>query len=333
MKKLFLSLVAAIVAATATFAQSSLLATLSHDGSISTYYGATALRQAYADANDGDVITLSSGSFNAVDLKKGITLRGAGMAVDSTAQTEPTIINGDFTIDIPDSISQRLTIEGIFHNHTINVGTLKGGTFLKSRFNKIGSGEAKITDLTMIHCRVATSIQCRGSISFVNSVVIRPKSYYTDAFYSFVNCIVYSEYFNNTGTAAAGDASFSNCILFTTNSTKLSDSAFASHCVGIGYELLFDNISNNTNVTKTYEEVFKTFRGDYSAYGDNDLFELTDSFKAAFLGLDGTQVGIYGGNLPYDATPSNPQITKCQVAAKSTADGKLSVNITVNGAE
>lgn len=63
------------------------------------------------------------------------------------------------------------------------------------------------------------------------------------------------------------------------------------------------------------------------------MLELTDEAKTTYLGMDGKEVGLYGGNLPYDENPSNPQITKCNVAAKSTADGKLSVDIEVKGAE
>ena len=76
--------------------------------------------------------------------------------------------------------------------------------------------------------------------------------------------------------------------------------------------------------------LFKTFKG---TYDDNENFELKDTAKKNYLGTDGKEVGIYGGSLPFDPVPSNPQITKCNVAAKSTADGKLSVDIEVNGAK
>ena len=81
---------------------------------------------------------------------------------------------------------------------------------------------------------------------------------------------------------------------------------------------------------KEYTDVFKTYTG---TYNDDENFELTDVAKEAYKGIGGTEVGIYGGNMPFSTTPTNPQITKCNVAAKSTADGKLSVDITVNGAE
>ena len=82
-----------------------------------------------------------------------------------------------------------------------------------------------------------------------------------------------------------------------------------------------------------YATLFKTYPGGSLEKLDSEDFQLTDAAKTQCLGTDGTEVGIYGGSLPFDPTPSNPQITKCNVAAKSTADGKLSVDIEVNAAE
>ena len=330
MKKLFLSLVVAIVAASATFAQSSMLATLSHDGTISTFYGASALREAHDAAVNGDIITLSSGSFNAVNIEKALTIRGAGMAIDNTTQTEPTILMGDFNIVIPEDVTERLTLEGLYHNMTISYGgTLKNGTFLKCRFLKIVPlTDAVIQNLTMIHCKVADvlSISSNSSVSCVNCYVEGPTSGNLGNF-EFVNCVIkkYDYRENNVGKS-----SFKNSVLYSNSGYGLSSSAVAYNCVGIGWNPMFDNIPNTTNSIKTFQEVFKTYTG---TYNDDESFELTDEAKTSLLGIDGTQIGIYGGNMPFSATPTNPQITKCNVAAKSTADGKLSVDITVNGAE
>ena len=98
MKKIFLSLLLLLASTGAIIAQSSMLATLSHEGEITVFYGSDALKDAHAVAQHGDAITLSSGSFNAVDITKAITLRGAGMAIDTLKNTYPTIINGSFNI-------------------------------------------------------------------------------------------------------------------------------------------------------------------------------------------------------------------------------------------
>jgi len=333
MKK-YLFTVVALCVATVGMAQSSMLATLSHEGEISTYYGARALVEAYNAAANGDVITLSSGSFVCTNIEKGLTIRGAGMAVDSTAQTEPTVITGDFTINIPDSVTSRLTLEGIYHNHTITYsGTLMNATFIKDRFKEIlySGGGGVVQNLTMINCRVSNTLKCgdNSSISCVNCIVWEPYGYSsTTSNFEFANCILYR---NDWDTSEAPkSSSFKNCFIHTNSNYHLISSNTAYNCVS-NYANMFEEMPNTTNKGgKQYEEIYKTFRG---TYNDNELFELTDDAKTSLLGLDGKEVGIYGGMMPYSSTPTNPQITKCNVAAKSTADGKLSVDITVGSSD
>jgi hypothetical protein len=334
MKKLFLSLVAAIVAATATYAQSSLVATLSHEGQISTYYGISALRNAYNDAAEsGDIITLSSGTFTAVDIAKSLTIRGAGMGVDSKTLAEPTILLGDFRIS---GNIQKLNMEGIYHNNTITINSLSNSTFLKCRFNEIKRyfTYSTMDNLTFVHCRVAGRLQISddASVSCVNSIVTFPENQeYGKSSFEFTNCVVYR------GKWAAQDlyrAYFKNSILVETTAVSLPESSAYYNTLGVYTDGDADIFSTATNTTNKqvmgFENVFKTFRGSYS---DSENYELTDEAKAQYLGNDNTEVGIYGGNMPYDGTPTNPQITKCNVAAKTTADGKLSVDIEVNSAQ
>lgn len=66
-----------------------------------------------------------------------------------------------------------------------------------------------------------------------------------------------------------------------------------------------------------------------NVFKEGTFYQLTDEAKK-YIGDDGTEVGIYGGSLGFDPTPTNPQITKFNVAPKTTADGKLSVDIEVN---
>lgn len=351
MKKIFLSIIALMVAAV-SFAQSSMLATLSHDGDISTFYGATALRDAYNAATHGDIITLSSGSFTAVNIEKALTIRGAGMQVDTVAKTYPTVISGDFSINIPDSIEQRLTMEGLYNNFTITVrGTLKNASFLKNRFATFTSGNSstKMKNLTFIHCRITSGIFLpnESSASCVNCYIRNAYSYSsTSSNFEFTNCVVKNDgsavYVNGSSYGTQlnyiDSSTFSNCIIYASAGNSGGDivnsSCTAYYCVGrtISNHNIFGNIPNTTNtkLTDGLNTLFKTYTG---TYNDNETFELTDAAKVQYKGGDGTEVGIYGGNLPYNPTPTNPQITKCNVASKSTADGKLSVDIEVSAAE
>ena len=86
-------------------------------------------------------------------------------------------------------------------------------------------------------------------------------------------------------------------------------------------------LENGTPVTEAIKSVFKTYNGSDN-FSFNELYELTDEAKAKYIGSDGTQIGIYGG-MGFDLVPSTLQITKCEVAPRSTTDGKLSVSIEV----
>lgn len=322
-KGLFLTLLSVVMFSLRVSAQSSLLATLNHEGTISTYYGASALQQAYNAATHGDVITLSSGSFLGTDIKKAITLRGAGMQVDTVSHTEPTVITNNFTIDISDTLSHRLTMEGIYSNQSIKVNTLKNAMFLKCRFYDFeysNSSSSKMVDLNFIHCRIASYFRlANGSAAFTNCVV-NDINLYNGSPISLTNCYT-------KASPSQSNSEFKNCIIVSNYSYGTSTSTYYNNLYIGPYDL---NSPNNTNVeVKSNDERIQFLTGDYS---DDKDYVLTDAVRTLIKGTDGTEVGIHGGSLPYDPTPTNPQITKFNVAAKSTADGKLSVDIEVNSA-
>ena len=329
MKKFFSLLIALMaLSVTCAKAQTSLIATLNHEGTLSTFYGSTALQQAHEAAADGDVVTLSSGTFASVNITKAITLRGAGMAMDAETQTEPTVLSNAFSIDIADETTQRLTIEGIYTSQTITIKNLKNAMFLKARFDHIDvSSSSHATDLTFIHCRNTGEVRSYAndfSASFQNCII----AYVYGRYFTFKNCIFADNY--GTGTYLYNNSEYKNCIILNPKfNGDCSSSTF--------YNNLYTNDgnfyitkSNNTNIKiATNDNRIKNL---LNYYDDND-YKLTEEAKAIMKGTDGTEVGIYGGSLPYDPTPTNPQITKFNVASKTTADGKLSVDIEVKSAE
>lgn len=336
MKKIFLSLIASVVGVMGASAQSSMLATLTHEGTVSTFYGANALRDAHSAAASGDVITLSSGTFISTDITKAVTIRGAGMDVDAKMQREPTVISGDFKINIPDSAG-RMTLEGIYSNHTITYNNVKNAMFMKCRLKEItGNGSFILKDASFIHCRIANKLYLNRncSASCINCVIEDPRSGDgSTANFEFMNCVIK---YNDVYTTDTYSSSFKNCIIWGRSDYygQINENCTAYNCIGL-YDRTFENITNSTNtIVSDIATLFKTYKGEPLEKLDSETFELTDDAKAKYLGMDGaTEVGIYGGSLPFDPTPSNPQITKCNVAAKSTADGKLSVDIQVGAAE
>lgn len=308
------------------------MATLNHEGTISTFYGTVALQQAHAAAVSGDVITLSSGTFLSTTITKAVTIRGAGMDVTKVNDivNEPTILTGNFNIKIPAEDTGRLTLEGIYHNENIyfNEGQVKNALFLKSRFKNISSySSAKVQDLTVLNCRISESIDVGSgnSAQFLNSVI----NGFNSGYYSFNHCVIND---SNNSLSSSGNEYKSSIILCTNlyqNSFPPSSSAYNNLFISDETKIL-SNVPNNTNLrVPTSDERFAYLRG----YDDSKDYKLTDQNRDVLKATDGGEIGIYGGSLPYSAIPTNPQITKFNVASKTTADGKLSVDIEVKSGE
>lgn len=319
MKKLFFSFIAMMIAA-AGYAQTTLVATLTHGDETSMFYGAFALRDAQDAAVDGDIVNLSGGSFQAVDIAKALTVRGTG--VDDA---NPTCIIGNFSINLMDGVSDRLSFEGCRITGTISlVGVLSNAYFLKSYIGGIDAypGSSMINGL-FVNCQVhGLKLSGSSSVQFVNSYV---ENYYngsSNATASFTNCVI-NEIKNANGM---GSSQFANCIFCSPmNDDFLPSSSSASNCVAAGSDgdrhIFFQELGSKQNCQFADLDIFQ----------DSDVCkDLTEEAKAEYLGTDGTPVGMYGGTFPYDMTPTYPRITKMNVASKSTADGKLSVEVEVS---
>lgn len=330
MKKLFVSLFVALCA-TATFAQSSLLATLSHEGNITSFNGSNALKEAYAAAVNGDVITLSSGLFLATDISKAITVRGAGMDADTVTNRQPTVISGDFIISNPtDSTDHHLILEGLYHNNsTLKYKKLTGAQIIKCRLNEVTYYNTTYTNssISFLQCRIAESLDnYNSSFSLLNTIVEDHYSYGT-ATTEFNNCFVN---YRDKAPISTKNSSFTNCFIKSSSTSStyyLQSSCVAFNCVALNaYASFFKNMTNSSNKVVSDTNMFKSYS---ATTADDATYELTDEAKNTYIGNDGKEIGIYGGMLPYETTPNNPQITKFNVASKSTADGKLSVDIQV----
>lgn len=84
-------------------------------------------------------------------------------------------------------------------------------------------------------------------------------------------------------------------------------------------------VADSTGSKHFIESLDKIFKED-------GFYELTDE-ALQYKGSDGRQVGIHGGALGFDPVPAVPQIVRFDVSSKTTADGKLSVDIELESAE
>ena len=325
MKKMFLSLVATMIA-TVSFAQTNVVATLTHGDEITMFYGGFALREAHAAATNGDIINLSGGAFQSVKITKALSIRGTGVN-----DSNPTFITGDFDVEIPSDVTERLSFEGcrIPNNITIK-GSLTNAYFMKNDIQHIDiyNSETKMIHGLFANCNVyGFALWGKSDVQFINSHVEDFDNYEENkATASFINCVIRP--YDGDYAQCIRSSLLTSCILYWTgyNSYSLPSTSSAINCVAVGngsYAAFRDVVSKQN-----------------CQYADMDIFQdsnvwndLTNEAKAKYIGNDGTPVGMYGGILPFNLIPTYPQITKMNVANKTTADGKLSVEIEVSAAQ
>ena len=328
--------------AATSFAQNAMVASLSHEGAVTYYYGVNAFKQAVTAAASGDIINLSGGTFDATQttISAGITLRGAGIDSDNPTYLIKNTSSGDekyyLYINIPSSDANQFTMEGIrCQNTVVLTGTYSNPYFVKCQFvNLINyTSSDAVTNIMIANCKITGDYHMGGTCStnFVNSYVALG-AFYESSTITAVNCVISREYYFND--FHRGD--FTNCIFYNTyngynNCNPLSVDNKTTNCVGVSVSRdIFENVQSRSNCPGTQykaEDVFADYAGTYS---DNQTFELKSEFKAAFKGTDGKEIGLYGGLQPYNSTPSYPLISTMNVDKPTATDGKLGATIEVS---
>lgn len=156
MKKNLLSIVAlcCTVAATAQ-GTDKIGAILQHGDDSNVYYGSTGLRQAYDAAVDGDVITLSKGTFDPVTIEKSVTIYGTGFENDDEAGTAITTINGHLNVGKADVVTDGIHIEGVKVNGSLrNNYKLKNYTVKRCYITESMTFANNIENVLVKQCRI-----------------------------------------------------------------------------------------------------------------------------------------------------------------------------------
>jgi hypothetical protein len=336
MKKTLL-LAISFLFATLGFAQQQ-LATLNHNDTISVFYGAAALQQAHDSATNGDVILLSSGVFNHINITKPVTIRGNGMDRDTISGTEPTIING-CRIEVPNNNSDYLFLDGVRIASFTKYHSVVNPTFSKCMFDRIEYVDyfgSSMYNSSFINCiiRYFTIIRIYNT-QFVNSV-INVNDWYEGNDWKLFNSIAFVNPSRLTSSQNnVPDITCTNSILCYAEPVASVNPLASYNCIGVCYnncsDGFFSNPSNGNQNISGLNTVFKYFIGKQS---DNYLpietnFDLQDSIATNILGNDGTQVGVYGGMVPFTPRVNTPRYVKCNVSPHTTPDGKLSVDVEV----
>ncbi|MEE0899781.1 MAG: hypothetical protein UIM25_02695 [Bacteroidales bacterium] len=308
-----------ILCANVLFAQEQ-LATLRHNDSISVYYGANAFVQAYNAATHGDIITLSDGIFSTPSsVQKGITVRGNGAVADTARRSTGTYFMTSFPVyNLGDSLD--FEAEGIYFNYFSGSNSY-GIKLTRCAVKSISS----VYGAQMTNCIILDN-DADGNSSRQNTYincVVKDIPYYSIC----NNCILRGT--SSSSGTSMNTSQFNNCILI--NNTTSNDTINLYQTANNSILCRWDTIPNYTssgNVSMNISDVFENWDGATFTF-DHETYKLKTTVSDTVVGLDGTEVGIFGGFMPFDWRPTYSVIKRCNVANRTTADGKLSVDIEV----
>ena len=348
MKKNLLLLAVVLLTALLANAETSqsVCATLNHEGTVTTFLGGNGLKEAHAAAADGDAIILSPGTFNAVNITKAITLRGAGapsltLPGDTIKSANGTYITGDMSINIG-STEGKFTIEGCEFNNDISFVKAPQTDVFKTRIARVLQLNNNVASINFVHCVVYfydSSNRLNEHTSMMNTAAYY--GYYFNPFVNATNCLITGDRANtfSGNSSASGGGKLLNCIIlfpYDVAYYSLSANCVAYNCLAC--------TKNSYNYTKIEDFFQYSYNGTNKAFHNLTMFNdedkvpsypfiLTEEAQQTYLGEDGTQVGIHGGALPIDPIPDNLLVTKCSIAPKTTANGKLAIDIQVSTAK
>lgn len=309
------------------------LAVLRHNDSTSVFYGQSAFKQAYNAATHGDIITLSDGIFEVPNaINKAITVRGNGAVADSVRRSTGTYFMEQFQVYwLEDSL--QFSAEGIYFddfyaNHSYDIKLTRcyinafyQGGGVQATNCVISTGSDTDNRLYGTSVNHNTYINCILNAKKYSSSSLR--SYHYLPYYANCNnCIM-------TGEDGGWTYQYNNCVVIkkgtTFNDTILNGAVNYSVLIGFTGS---SSPASSGNVVMSFSDVFENWDGE-SIPTDLETYVLKSSVSDSIQGLDGTEVGIFGGFMPFDWRPSYSIIKRFNVANRTTADGKLSVDIEV----
>ena len=341
MKHLFSMAVALFMTATG-FAQvvsEAISATLQRGESTTVYYGTDALKQALDDAEDGNIITLSSGTFSTpANFNKAVKIYGAGYEDDTLTGVARTFLAGALTMNgLDGQHPDYFYMEGVWINGEVNINKLETDTLIQgTKFVKCRMGTFNMrsnSDATILRqCYICGHIDGNSSIAtgFIAQncyITNRVQWFNTKSAVLIDHCILPKKdcYYIH------GPYLYKNSII----NTCLDLGATAVNCIGNYNELSRDNQNTLVNCYTDYSK-WADYLASIFADGQGNLSYTLDDTQIprrweianpdVFIGDDGTAVGPAGGDYPWDKIPSTPRIISSKIGNK-TVGGKLHVTV------
>ena len=288
---------------------------LHHNGHV-TLYQWDKVQDAVDAAAEGDTIYLSEGTFAPFDINKRILVRGAGFA---------TMIQGDIHIGIPGTDKLTMPVlDAMKIGGTVSVNSAAYQfTLRKCNMDNLqfANNGVEFSDVKLDRCWVTGTFELPKTVKELNAFnsafqTMHPQEH-TSGNLTFDHCSfrlineVISGTFTNCAINGAsthygyndGKATLVHCVL--------------KCCVYNGYSL--------------YVKTENCTASNWIAWGGSSSYEFSLTFQSSnyMSEIDGTYIGIYGGQHPYTMTPELPRVTKHTVSVDA-ANQMLNVTLTID---
>jgi hypothetical protein len=311
---------------------------LHHNGTTTMYSGSNPLIDAYTAAVANDTIYLPGGTFvPPTNFDKRIAIFGAGHYESATVATGKTFINGNVVLK---ENADNFYLEGVEVN----------GEF-------IFSDNESVNQVIVKRCKINASLSVLGNLSIPSGnfglfgSVILGNINLTNAQNVLVsNSIIQGRVLNSMGNVLNNNDILNEYVYYGGEAPIHGDNNQVNNNI-----FRRDNSGNlivgNGNIAKNNLcahaspsfGTLSTVSGNFLGIAQTAIFvnQTSDSFNytsdyhlqntSAYLGLDGTQVGIYGGVFPYkeNAIPTNPHIESKTIAPQTNATGQLTIQVLV----
>ena len=284
------------------------------------------VQKAVDDAVDGDTIFLTAGTFQPFNINKRILVRGAG---------PNTIIEGNCIIDIPGTDKLKMPVlDALSFNGDVQVdNAYEQFTLRKCSMNSLIFNEdegKEFYDVKIDRCYIDTRLNLPNNVIAFNGFNSRiyslyPHNYTGHAVFNHCNIgqiiapITGGEFYScAVGPCkklpdAESTKNLIGCLLnscFYANSYVQSQAGY--NIAGVNYQLV--NCVGSTASDGNENSTYLNFNNSGSSYISAD---------------DGTKIGAYGGQHPYNRDPEVPGVTKHEIsidAATRTMTVKLTVD-------
>ena len=321
MKKFLLSIVAlccTVVAGAQSSTSEIQSAILQNGETTSIFYGANALKNAYTAAENGSIITLTSGTFtNPGEIKKSVSIYGVGFENNATEDFKRTTISGDlsFLADTDGGNLQSPRLEGVYTG-SINVKEVTNMIISKCQFNWLGIVGTGVENLLV---RQSLFAAVSGGNYVINGMAVK-NCFLNDRNQNitaesqviqveFDHCLLAYDYWNGR---AHSPALYTNCIIASRYS--VDNGSKAEKCIFNVSSLSVDVTSVDNWFSVSLDATLFTDATNVS-YKPEWTYTLNDS---KYKGTDGTEVGIYGGKYPWNKQPELPYVKNMSATVDNT---------------